>query len=126
MAEASRAVYGSGNPRDKFGFRGIWNKISGIRADYFGTDRSLQEGAYQIYSQRRENVDKDFSRPAVYAKTARSYHGAGKGYPVGYVAVVKPGRVLFEIDGLPKESASEALRKAQAKLPVKTKQISRE
>ncbi|OGF52320.1 50S ribosomal protein L16 [Candidatus Giovannonibacteria bacterium RIFCSPLOWO2_02_FULL_43_11b] len=52
--------------------------------------------------------------------------GAGKGDPVGYVAVVKPGRVLFEIDGLPKESASEALRKAQAKLPVKTKQISRE
>ncbi|OGF70233.1 50S ribosomal protein L16 [Candidatus Giovannonibacteria bacterium RIFCSPLOWO2_02_FULL_45_14] len=52
--------------------------------------------------------------------------GAGKGDPVGYVAVVKPGRVLFEIDGLPKESASEALRKAQAKLPVKTKLISRE
>lgn len=52
--------------------------------------------------------------------------GAGKGDPIGYVAVVKPGRVLFEVDGLPKESAEEALRKAQSKLPVKTKIVRRE
>src|SRR3989338_5629584 len=52
--------------------------------------------------------------------------GAGKGDPVGYVAVVKPGRIIFEIDGLPKDSALEALRKAAAKLPVKTRLVSRE
>ncbi len=51
--------------------------------------------------------------------------GAGKGDPVGYVAVVKPGRVLFEIDGLVRESAVQALKKAGAKLPVKTKIVSR-
>ena len=51
--------------------------------------------------------------------------GAGKGDPVGYVAVVKPGRVLFEVDGLTRESAMDALRKSQAKLPVKTKLVSR-
>ena len=52
--------------------------------------------------------------------------GAGKGDLVGYVAVVKPGRFIFEIDGLPKDSALEALRKAAAKLPVKTRLVSRE
>lgn len=52
--------------------------------------------------------------------------GAGKGDPVGYVAVVKPGRILFELDGLPRESALEALRKAQSKLPVKTKIVKRD
>ncbi|MEK7162523.1 MAG: 50S ribosomal protein L16, partial [Patescibacteria group bacterium] len=51
--------------------------------------------------------------------------GAGKGDPVGYVAVVKPGRIIFEIDGLPKETAVQALKLAQAKLPVKTKLVSR-
>ena len=52
--------------------------------------------------------------------------GAGKGDPVGYVAVVKPGRIIFEIDGLSVESSKEALRKTQNKLPVKTKLVSRE
>lgn len=52
--------------------------------------------------------------------------GAGKGDPVGYVAVVKPGRILFEVDGLGRENSMEALRKAGAKLPVKTKLIVRE
>lgn len=51
--------------------------------------------------------------------------GAGKGDPVGYVAVVKPGRIIFEIDGLSDESSKEALRKTQNKLPVKTKLVSR-
>ncbi len=51
--------------------------------------------------------------------------GAGKGDLIGYVAVVKPGRVIFEIDGLPQDRAREALKRAGAKLPVKTKIISR-
>lgn len=51
--------------------------------------------------------------------------GAGKGDPIGYVAVVKPGRIIFEIDGLPKDTAVQALKLAQAKLPVKTKLVSR-
>lgn len=51
--------------------------------------------------------------------------GAGKGDPVGYVAVVKPGRIIFEIDGISREVAVTALKRAAAKLPVKTKLIFR-
>ncbi|KKW36910.1 MAG: 50S ribosomal protein L16 [Candidatus Giovannonibacteria bacterium GW2011_GWA2_53_7] len=51
--------------------------------------------------------------------------GAGKGDLVGYVAVVKPGRIIFEMDGLAPETAAQALRRAGAKLPVKTKLVSR-
>ena len=52
--------------------------------------------------------------------------GGGKGDPAGYIVPVKPGRVLFEIDGLPENLAREALKKAGAKLPIKTRIISRE
>lgn len=52
--------------------------------------------------------------------------GGGKGDPVGYVFPVLPGRVLFEMDGISREDAFEALRKAAAKLPIKTKFITRE
>lgn len=51
--------------------------------------------------------------------------GGGKGDPSGYVVPVKPGRILFEIDGLGEKISREALRKAGAKLPIKTKIISR-
>jgi len=51
--------------------------------------------------------------------------GAGKGDPFEYVFVAKPGRILFEIDGVPADTAKEALRKAGAKLPVKTRIVSR-
>ena len=52
--------------------------------------------------------------------------GSGKGAPEYWVAVVKPGRVLFEIKGVPEETAREALRLASHKLPLKTKLIRRE
>lgn len=47
--------------------------------------------------------------------------GSGKGVPEGWVAVVKPGRMMFEIAGVPEEVAREAFRLASHKLPVKTK-----
>ncbi len=49
--------------------------------------------------------------------------GKGKGAPEYFVAVVKPGRIMFEVDGVPAEVAKEALRLAAQKLPVKTKFI---
>ena len=52
--------------------------------------------------------------------------GKGKGNPEEWVAVVKPGRIMFEIDGVPEEVAKEALRLAQHKLPIKTKIVVRE
>lgn len=51
--------------------------------------------------------------------------GKGKGSPEGWVAPVKPGRILFEIAGVPKEAAKEALRLASHKLPIKTKFVTR-
>jgi len=60
------------------------------------------------------------------AKAAEVGMGKGKGDPQGYVFQVKPGRILFEIDGVTEEVAKEAFRKAGAKLSVKTKMVSRE
>lgn len=51
--------------------------------------------------------------------------GSGKGNPEGWVAVVRPGRILFEVDGVSRELAEEALRLASHKLPIKTKFVVR-
>jgi large subunit ribosomal protein L16 len=51
--------------------------------------------------------------------------GSGKGNPEYWVAVVKPGRVMFEMNGVPEESAKEAMRLASHKLPVKCKFVKR-
>ncbi|WP_071517799.1 50S ribosomal protein L16 [Geitlerinema sp. PCC 9228] len=59
-------------------------------------------------------------------RPAETRMGSGKGTPEYWVAVVKPGRVLFEMGGVSKEVALEALRLASHKLPVKTKIITRE
>ena len=51
--------------------------------------------------------------------------GKGKGDPVGYVALVKTGRIIFEVDGMSEDLSKDALRKAASKLSVKTKIVSR-
>ena len=58
-------------------------------------------------------------------KPAETRMGKGKGAPEGWVAVVKPGRVMFELSGVPIEVAREALRKAGHKLPIKVKFVER-
>ena len=58
-------------------------------------------------------------------KPAETRMGKGKGAPEGWVAVVKPGRVIFELSGVTPEVAREALRLAGHKLPVKTKFVER-
>ncbi len=58
-------------------------------------------------------------------KPAETRMGSGKGAPEMWVAVVKPGRILFEVDGVSEESAKEALRLASHKLPIKTKFVKR-
>lgn len=58
-------------------------------------------------------------------KPAQVKLGKGKGDPQGYVAPVRAGRILFEIDGVSEEEAREGLRKAGARLPVKTKIVAR-
>jgi large subunit ribosomal protein L16 len=69
---------------------------------------------------------KIFPDKPVTQKPAETRMGSGKGSPEYWVAVVKPGRVLFEIAGVSEEAAREALRLAGHKLPCKTKIIARE
>ena len=59
-------------------------------------------------------------------KPAETRMGSGKGNPEGWVAVVKPGRVMFELAGVPEDEAREAMRLAGHKLPVRTKFVLRE
>jgi large subunit ribosomal protein L16 len=65
--------------------------------------------------------DKPFTK-----KPAETRMGSGKGSPEGWVAVVKPGRVMFELAGVDEPLAKEALRLAGQKLPIKTKFVRRE
>ena len=59
-------------------------------------------------------------------KPAETRMGKGKGSPEGWVAVVKPGRVLFELEGVTREIAEKAMALAAAKMPVRTKFVARE
>ena len=69
---------------------------------------------------------KIFPDKPVTAKPAETRMGSGKGSPDHWVAVVKPGRVLFEIAGVTEDAAREAIRLAGHKLPCKTKFVKRE
>jgi large subunit ribosomal protein L16 len=69
---------------------------------------------------------KVFPDKPITKKPAEVRMGSGKGNPEGWVAVVRPGRVLFELSGVAPTVAREALRRAAAKLPIGTKIVARE
>ena len=69
---------------------------------------------------------KIFPDKPVTQKPAETRMGSGKGSPEYWVAVVKPGRVMFELGGVPEATAREALRLAAAKLPIKCKFVAKE
>jgi len=58
-------------------------------------------------------------------KPAETRMGKGKGAPEGWVAVIKPGKILYEMEGVPEELAAEALRLASNKLPFRTRMVAR-
>ncbi len=103
----------------------------GLKADSYGRITSNQiEAARKTISRQLKKVGKMWirvfpDRPYT-AKAAEVGMGKGKGDLKGYSFEVLPGRVLFEVDGLPAETAREAMRKAGAKLPLKTKVVARE
>ena len=68
---------------------------------------------------------KIFPHKPITQKAAETRMGSGKGTPEYWVAVVKPGRVLYELSGIPFDEAKEAMRLASHKLPFKTKFITR-
>ena len=95
-----------------------WIKSNQIEAARVAMTRYIKRGG-QVWI-------KIFPDKPVTKKPAETRMGSGKGSPEYWVAVVKPGRVLFEIAGVPEETAREALRLASHKLPLKTKILARE
>ena len=88
------------------------------------TNRQIEAAriAMTRYIKRGGNVwIKIFPDKPVTAKPAGTRMGSGKGSPEYWVAVVKPGRVMFEMDGVPVDVAREAMRLASHKLPIKCK-----
>ena len=67
-----------------------------------------------------------FPDKPITSKPAETRMGKGKGNPEGWVAVVKPGRMMFELEGVPEEMARRAMALAAAKLPVATQFVARE
>ena len=79
------------------------------------------------YIKRGGNVyTKIFPHKPVTEKPAETRMGSGKGSPEYWVAVVKPGRVMFEIAGVGEQAAKEALRLAATKLPIKCRFVRKE
>ena len=94
-----------------------WVKSNQIEAARIAMTRYTKRGG-QVWI-------KIFPDKSVTMRAADSRMGSGKGSPEYWVAVVKPGRVMFEIAGVPEDVAREALRLASHKLPIKTKVIAR-
>ena len=95
-----------------------WIKANQIEAARIALTRYTKRGG-QVWI-------KVFPDKPVTQKPAETRMGSGKGSPEYWVAVVKPGRILFEIGGVSEEIAKEAMRLASHKLPIKTKFVKKE
>jgi large subunit ribosomal protein L16 len=119
-----RAGKASGGTVVSFGEYGLqaaescWMTANQIEAARIAINRYIRRGG-KIWI--RIFPDKPFTK-----KPAETRMGSGKGAPEGWVAVVKPGRVLFELAGVNEETAREAMRLASHKLPIETRFIKRE
>ncbi len=95
-----------------------WITANQIEAARIAMTRYIKRGVQVLI--------KIFPDKSVTKKPAETRMGSGKGAPEQWVAVVKPGRVLFEIAGVSEELAREAMRLASHKLPIKCKFVTRE
>lgn len=95
-----------------------WLTARQIEASRIAISRSVKRGG-KVWVRA-------FPHKPVTKKPAEVRMGSGKGNPELWVAVVKPGQVIFEINGVTREQASEAFRLASHKLPMKTKFLARE
>ena len=119
-----RAGLSRGQQRVEFGEYGLksleagWLTNRQIEAARIAMTRKIKRGG-KVWI----NVfpDKSFTK-----KPAETRMGSGKGSPEGWVCVIKPGRVMFELAGVPEPLAKEALRLAGQKLAVKSKVVKRE
>ena len=119
-----RRGYSSGQSAVQFGDYGLkaldagWITNRQIEAARIAMTRKIKRGG-KVWI----NV---FPDKSVAKKPAETRMGSGKGSPEGWVCVIKPGRVMFELAGVPEPLAKEALRLAGQKLAVKTKVVKRE
>ena len=124
MHRGRRAGYSSGQTAVQFGDYGLkaldagWITNRQIEAARIAMTRKIKRGG-KVWI----NV---FPDKSVTKKPAETRMGSGKGSPEGWVAVIKPGRVMFELAGVPEPLAKEALRLAGQKLSVKSKVVKRE
>ena len=115
-----KATRGSTVAYGEFGLQALepaWITSNQIEAARIAMTRYTKRGG-QVWI-------KIFPDKSVTMRAADSRMGSGKGNPEYWVAVVKPGRVMFEIAGVSEEVAREALRLASHKLPIKTKIVSK-
>ena len=118
---AGKALRGNKITNGEYGIVALepaWIKSNQIEAARVAMTRYIKRGG-KVWI-------KIFPDKPVTAKPAETRMGSGKGALEYWVAVVKPGRVLFEMDGVTKEVAAEAMRLAAHKLPIKCKFVTRE
>ena len=116
-----KAMRGNFVSNGEFGLQALepaWITANQIEAARIAMTRYIKRGG-QVWI-------KVFPDKPITEKPAETRMGSGKGSPEYWVAVVKPGRVMFEIAGVPKETAQEAMRLAANKLPIKCKFITKE
>ena len=116
-----KATRGNFVSNGEFGLQSLepaWITSNQIEAARIAMTRYIKRGG-QVWI-------KIFPDKPITEKPAETRMGSGKGSPEYWVAVVKPGRVMFEIAGVPEETAIEALRLAANKLPIKCKFVKRE
>mgnify|MGYP004675132271 CR=1 FL=1 len=116
-----RALRGNFVSHGDFGLMAMepaWITSNQIEAARIAMTRYIKRGG-QVYI-------KIFPDKPITQKPAETRMGSGKGSTEYWVAVVKPGRVMFEMDGVTEEEAREAMRLAGYKLPIKTKFVRRE
>ena len=115
-----RAMRGNKIAHGEFGLVALepaWVTNRQIEAARIAMTRYIKRGG-QVWIQI-------FPDKPITAKPAETRMGSGKGSPEYWVAVVKPGRVLFEMNGVSEEVAKEAMRLASHKLPIKTKFVTK-
>ena len=118
---AGKALRGNTISNGEYGLVAVepcWIKSNQIEAARIAMTRYIKRGG-KVWI-------KIFPDQPVTAKPAEVRMGSGKGAPDYWVAVVKPGKVMFELAGVPEEVAREALRLAMHKLPIKCKFVKRE
>ena len=111
--------------RHRSGFRAVRPEGDRAGAHHRAADRGRPPRDHPSHEACRPGLDPHLPDVPVSKKPIEVRMGKGKGTPELWVARVKPGRILFEVDGIPVELAREALSLAAAKLPVKTRFIAR-